>query len=113
MIFCSWSLWAWVLCCDRVLYPGHTAAQLIITHPEIIYGLFFGLILASIVILMREVDNYGIKDFIITLAGVALGFSIVTLVPLETPTAAWFIFLCGFIAISAMLLPASRVHSFC
>jgi len=79
--------------------------SLIITHPEIIYGLFFGLILASIVILMREVDNYGIKDFIITLAGVALGFSIVTLVPLETPTAAWFIFLCGFIAISAMLLP--------
>lgn len=79
--------------------------SLIITHPELVYGLFFGLILASIVILMREVENYGFKDFIITLAGVALGFSIVTLVPLETPTAAWFIFLCGFIAISAMLLP--------
>lgn len=79
--------------------------ELIVTHPEIIYGLFFGLILASIIILMREVDKYGFRDFIITVLGIALGFSIVTLVPLETPSATWFIFLCGFIAISAMLLP--------
>jgi putative membrane protein len=79
--------------------------SLIITHPEIIYGLFFGLILASIVVLMRAVDDYGPKDFMITVIGVALGFAIVTLVPVETPTAAWFIFLCGFIAISAMLIP--------
>ena len=78
---------------------------LIITHPEIIYGLFFGLILASIVILMGEVEKYGAREIIITIAGVLLGFTIVNLVPVETPNAAWFIFLCGFIAISAMLLP--------
>jgi putative membrane protein len=78
---------------------------LIVTHPELIYGLFFGLILASIVILMGEVDKYGVKEIIITMIGVAIGFTIVNLVPVETPTAAWFIFLCGFIAISAMLLP--------
>ena len=78
---------------------------LIITHPELIYGLFFGLILASIAILMGEVKKYGVGEIIITVAGVLLGFTIVNLVPVETPTAAWFIFLCGFIAISAMLLP--------
>jgi putative membrane protein len=78
---------------------------LIITHPEIIYGLFFGLILASIVILMGEVEKYGAREILITIAGVLLGFAIVNLVPVETPNAAWFIFLCGFIAISAMLLP--------
>jgi putative membrane protein len=79
--------------------------QLIITHPELIYGLFFGLILASIVILIGEVEKYGPVEIIITIAGVLAGFAIVNLVPVETPTAAWFIFLCGFIAISAMLLP--------
>ena len=79
--------------------------RLIVTHPEIIYGLFFGLISASVVVLMKEVENYGAGDVFITLLGVGLGFAIVNLVPLETPTSAWFIFLCGFIAISAMLLP--------
>lgn len=78
---------------------------LIISHPELIYGLFFGLILASIVVLMREVDHYGPWEVFISLTGVAAGLVIVNLVPVETPDAAWFIFLCGFIAISAMLLP--------
>ncbi|HLF31109.1 MAG TPA: DUF368 domain-containing protein [Xanthomonadales bacterium] len=78
---------------------------LIISHPEIIYGLFFGLILASIVVLMGEVRKYGAWDLLVTAAGVLLGLAIVNLVPIETPTAAWFIFLCGFVAICAMLLP--------
>ena len=78
---------------------------LIVTHPELIYGLFFGLIVASVLILMREVDRYGVKEILIALAGTALGFITVNLVPVETPTALWFIFLCGFVAISAMLLP--------
>ena len=78
---------------------------LIITQPEMIYGLFFGLIVASIIILMGEVERYGPREILITIAGVLLGFTVVNLVPVETPTAAWFIFLCGFVAISAMLLP--------
>lgn len=74
-------------------------------QPDIIYGLFFGLILSSIVILMRQVDRYRAVDVLVTVLGVITGLFIVTLVPVETPTAAWFIFLCGFVAISAMLLP--------
>lgn len=78
---------------------------LIVSHPEIIYGLFFGLIVASIVILMREVTTYGVKELLVTAAGILIGFVIVNLVPVETPTDLWFIFLCGFVAICAMLLP--------
>jgi len=78
---------------------------LILSHPELVYGLFFGLIVASIVILMGEVDHYGPREVVIALLGALLGFVIVNLVPMETPTALWFIFLCGFVAISAMLLP--------
>jgi len=78
---------------------------LILSHPESVYGLFFGLIVASVVILMREVGHYGPREVVTALVGVALGFAIVNLVPVATPNALWFIFLCGFVAISAMLLP--------
>jgi len=78
---------------------------LIVTEPELVYGLFFGLIAASIVILMGEVDRYGPREVVIAVAGAIIGFVIVNLVPVTTPDALWFIFLCGFVAISAMLLP--------
>ena len=78
---------------------------LIRTHPELIYGLFFGLILASIIILMREVKHYKPLDIVFVIAGTAFGLLIVNLVPMETPDSAWFIFLCGAVAISAMILP--------
>ena len=78
---------------------------LIVSHPEIVYGLFFGLILASILILMGEVTHYGAREIVITFAGAGLGLAVVNMVPLETPIAGWFIFLCGFLAICAMLLP--------
>jgi putative membrane protein len=78
---------------------------LIVDFPEIIYGLFFGLIVASIVILMGEVERYGLRELAIAAAGAWVGFAVVNLVPVATPTALWFIFLCGFVAISAMLLP--------
>lgn len=78
---------------------------LIVTQPELVYGLFFGLILASVVVLMGEVERYGARELLTAAAGVLIGFAVVNLVPMETPDAAWFIFLCGFLAISAMLLP--------
>jgi putative membrane protein len=78
---------------------------LVLSHPEIIYGLFFGLILASVFVLLGEVENYRLNDLFPALAGIVLGLTVVNLVPVETPTAGWFLFLCGFVAICAMLLP--------
>lgn len=79
--------------------------QLIITHPELIYGLFFGLILGSIVVLFKHIDHFQLRDLIETFIGIALGLLIVTLTPKETPDTGWFIFFCGALAISAMILP--------
>ncbi|MEM7020457.1 MAG: DUF368 domain-containing protein, partial [Pseudomonadota bacterium] len=75
------------------------------THPEPIYGLFFGLIIGSVVSLIRETGQFSLTSAGLLLAGIVLGWTVVNLVPFETPDASWFIFLCGFIAISAMLLP--------
>ncbi len=79
--------------------------ELILNYPELIYGLFCGLILGSIVILLQESGIRSIKDVVFLVAGAVVGLFIVTLVPVSTPEANWFIFLSGAIAICAMILP--------
>jgi len=77
------------------------------THPEIVYGLFFGLIVGSVVLLLAEIpsDKRGWKNTLPLVAGALFGFWIVTLVPTDTSEAAWFVLLSGSIAICAMILP--------
>ena len=79
--------------------------RLIESHPELVYGLFFGLIVASIVVLVRSVDDVQPTEWLASLAGTALGFGIVNLVPVSTPETPWFIALGGALAATAMLLP--------
>lgn len=77
------------------------------THPEIVYGLFFGLIVGSIFLLMMEVDKKERTpvNFLYLVAGALIGFWVVSLVPTDTPETFWFVFLSGSIAICAMILP--------
>ena len=79
--------------------------RLIETHPDLVYGLFFGLIVASIVVLIRSLEGVRPVEWTVSLGGAAIGFGIVNLVPVSTPDAPWFIALSGALAISAMLLP--------
>ena len=79
--------------------------QLIETHPDLVYGLFFGLIVASIVVLVRSVEGVRPVEWTATLTGAAIGFGAVNLVPVSTPDAPWFVALCGALAVSAMLVP--------
>ncbi len=73
--------------------------------PEPVYGLFFGLVGGSVVLLLRRHARPRVADGAMIAAGIAIGVVIVSLVPASTPDAAWFIFLSGMLAISAMLLP--------
>lgn len=77
------------------------------THTEIVYGLFFGLILGSIFLLIVEVspEKRGWKNVLPIIAGSIIGFWIVTLVPADTPETFWFVFISGAISICAMILP--------
>ncbi len=79
--------------------------ELITTHPELVYGLFFGLILASIVVLLHSARVFTGSNPVWLIIGILSGFALVNLVPVQTPDALWFIFLCGALAISAMILP--------
>ncbi len=75
------------------------------TDPELIYGLFFGLILGSIFILLKALDSFGWWHAFFVLIGTLIGFWVVTLVPTETSESPFFIFLSGAVAICAMVLP--------
>ncbi|OUD13052.1 DUF368 domain-containing protein [Thioflexithrix psekupsensis] len=75
------------------------------THPEPIYGLFFGLIVGSIFTLLPTAVKKDWATVIFLLLGTIVGWLVVNLIPVDTPDAMWFIVFSGFVAISAMLLP--------
>lgn len=79
--------------------------RLIVTNPEPIYGLFFGLIVASAWLLLRSPSGPTAGDLGWVAAGAAIGFGVVNLVPFETPDEWWFVCLSGAVAITAMILP--------
>ncbi len=75
------------------------------THPEIVFGLFFGLILGSIYILIKALEQFRKTEALMVFLGFLFGLWIVTLVPADTPENPFFVFLSGCIAICAMILP--------
>jgi putative membrane protein len=75
------------------------------TDPELIYGLFFGLIVGSIFVLIKALDSFGWWHAFFVLVGTLIGFWVVTLVPTDTSESPFFVFLSGSIAICAMILP--------
>lgn len=74
-------------------------------HPVPLWSFFFGLILASAVYILRELDKWSLKNIICLLLGVVSAGYICLASPSTTPDAYWFIFLSGAIAICAMILP--------
>ena len=92
---------------SAVLFFTHVVPlpRLLITHPEYVYGLFFGLITGSIAVLSNELGRLRVTDVIVMVFGFALGIVIVTAVPAVTPDAWWFIMLAGALAICAMVVP--------
>lgn len=79
--------------------------RLLEVYPRHVYAVFFGLVFASAIVLGRRLERWTIPRGSLVLVGAAVGFAIVNLVPVDTPTSTPFIFLCGMVAICAMLLP--------
>lgn len=74
-------------------------------EPIAIWSFFFGLIIASTVLVGREIKSWSIANAAALLAGGAAAWWITVATPAQTPTEGWFIFLTGAIAICAMILP--------
>lgn len=74
-------------------------------HRTLVYAVFFGMVLGSAGTLSRHVSIWTPGRYGALALGALFGFAVVNLVPVDTPTHPAFIFLCGAIAICAMLLP--------
>lgn len=75
------------------------------THPVEIWSLFFGLILASIFVVGKEIEPLNLPNICMVALGAVGSYLLVGMIPVSTPETLPFVFLCGSIAICAMILP--------
>jgi len=74
-------------------------------QPVLIWSFFFGLILASVFMVSRHLNQWKLTMVIVMIAGTVGAYLLVGMVPVSTPNSAWFLFISGAIAICAMILP--------
>ncbi len=82
----------------------------IITHllesqPILVWSFFFGLIIASVLLIWKQITSWKIISVLALVVGVILAYYITIIKPISSPESYAFLFLSGFIAIIAMILP--------
>lgn len=79
---------------------------LLVNQPILVWSFFFGLVLASTWFVSRDIKEWkSWKTWVAFVIGAVVAFYITVATPAETPSNLLFIFLCGAIAICAMILP--------
>jgi putative membrane protein len=75
-------------------------------HPIPTWAMFFGLIGASIIVIWKQLENhFAAKNISFIVIGAVVAWILVSVIPVNTPDDYWFIYLCGVIGITAMILP--------
>jgi len=90
---------------SAIIILSKVIGWLLSNQPVLIYSFFFGLILATVPIIAGIVKRWTFSRILAVILSACGTYIFVGLVPLVTPEAPWFLFLCGAIAISAMILP--------
>ncbi len=73
--------------------------------PVMVWSFFFGLILSSVLTVSNVVERWRAPTLLAAGMGAVGAYFLFGLVPGATPDAPWFIFISGFLAICAMILP--------
>ena len=81
------------------------AKYLLEQHPILIWSFFFGLIIASIWYVGKQLEKWNIATILALIVGAILAYYISTLPSLGTNDNSLFLFFAGAIAICAMILP--------
>lgn len=87
------------------LFLSRGLSYLLETHPVYLWSLFFGLIVASALVVRKRVVTWDWWDIAVFVAAAVGAYLLVGAVPTETPASYLFMFLTGAIAICAMILP--------
>ncbi len=81
------------------------AKYLIETHPILIWSFFFGLIIASVYFVGKQVEKWQFNSISAFIIGALFAFYISQLPPLADTNSSIFLFFAGALAICAMILP--------
>ena len=75
-------------------------------EPILLWSFFFGLVLASVFYVGKQIRNWNTLKILMLIIGTTLGYYITILPAMAThETPAWFLFISGALAICAMILP--------
>jgi putative membrane protein len=81
-------------------------SYLLKNEPILLWSFFFGLVLASVVFVGKQINKWSIPTFVLLFLGAVIAYMITIVEPLisDTPSL-FFLFLSGALAICAMILP--------
>ena len=79
--------------------------HLLETQPVLIWAFFFGLVLASIIHVAKQITKWNPGTYILLILGAVTAYYITTLVPHTADISSLYIFFSGALAICAMILP--------
>ena len=76
-------------------------------HPVATWSFFFGLILISTFSILKTVRKFTLPLFVCFCTGTVIAYLITVMSAAQTPNDLWFIFLCGALAVCALMLPGT------
>lgn len=88
-----------------ILLLARFLSFLLETYPVFIWSFFFGLVIASTWIVLKGIKSWKHSLFLFFVCFMVVGYFVVGVIPVETPTTIPFYFLSGMLAICAMILP--------
>ena len=81
-------------------------SSLLESHPILVWSFFFGLVLASVIYIVKQITNWNILTIVLLILGSFVAYKLTTLSPMVSENSSpFFLFFAGAVAICAMILP--------
>lgn len=74
-------------------------------YPILVWSFFFGLVLASIAFIWKDIDKWELRTIFFLIFGSIVSYFVTVMEPTSSPDSYLYLFLSGFVAIIAMILP--------
>jgi len=88
-----------------IITLSHALESLLVNQPVFLWSFFFGLVLASVLVVSKRVKRWTPQLVIALMFGAVGAYVLVGLVPVQTPNDWWFLIISGAVASCALILP--------
>jgi len=78
---------------------------LLANKPILVWSFFFGLIIASTLLIVKQIKQFSISRWFMLIVGIAIAYYIANIAQVNTEMTTFYLFLSGAVAICAMILP--------